>query len=200
MKSLKRAAQREASTACTPRDGLVVREVVEAAAVEQDFQAKVWLSNVESVGGAAQAELSARTAGRAQPGQVIRAVSLHALKSRLIALLTSRVPAEQVLAELTEWFQANPVSVRPGRPVRRREFSPSRSYHYPRRVRKLVFKPCHPYLNGSGDGVRGAVHGARSCDSESRSVSHLVRPHWAAGLPLIWRSPGCEVIVGVVAP
>jgi hypothetical protein len=110
------------------------------AAVEQDFQATVLLSNVESVVvGPAQAELRVRTAGRAQPAQVNRAVSLHALKSRLIALLTSRVPAEQVLAELTEWFQANPVSVRPGRTVRRREFSPSRSYHYQRRVRKLVF-------------------------------------------------------------
>ena len=110
------------------------------AAVEQDFQATVLLSNVESVVvGPAQAELRVRTAGRAQPAQVNRAVSLNALKSRLIALLTSRVPAEQVLAELTEWFQANPVSVRPGRTVRRREFSPSRSYHYQRRVRKLVF-------------------------------------------------------------
>jgi hypothetical protein len=110
------------------------------AAVEQDFHATVLLSNVESVVvGPAQAELTVRTAGRAQPAQVNRAVSLHALKSRLIALLTSRVPSEQVLTELTEWFQANPVSQRPGRKVRRREFSPSRSYHYQRRVRKLVF-------------------------------------------------------------
>lgn len=110
------------------------------AAVEQDFHATVLLSNVESVvAGPAQAQLTARTAGRAQPAQVNRAVSLHALKHRLIDLLTSRVPAGQVLAELTGWFQANPVSVRPGRPVRRREFSPSRSYHYQRRVRKIVY-------------------------------------------------------------
>jgi len=109
-------------------------------AVEQDFHATVLLSNVESVVvGPAQAQLTERTTGRAQPAQVNRAVSLHALKSRLIDLLTSRVPAEQVLAQLTQWFQDNPVSVRPGRKVRRREFSPSRSYHYQRRVRKLVF-------------------------------------------------------------
>ena len=50
-----------------------------------------------------------------------------------------RVPAAQVLTELTTWFQANPVSVRPGRKVVRRAFSPSRSYHYQRRVRKIVF-------------------------------------------------------------
>ena len=110
------------------------------AAVEQDFHATVLLSNVESVVvGPAQAQLAERTAGRAQPAQVNRAVSLHALKHRLLELLAGRVPAAPILAELTEWFQANPVSVRPGRKGRRREFSPSRSYHYQRRVRKLVF-------------------------------------------------------------
>jgi hypothetical protein len=109
-------------------------------AVEQDFHATVLLSNVESVVvGVAQAELAVRSAGRQQPVQVNRAVSLHAIKYRLIELLTSRVPAAAVLAELTEWFQANPVSVRPGRKVRRREFSPSRSYHYQRRMKKIVF-------------------------------------------------------------
>jgi len=110
------------------------------AAVEQDFHATVLLSNVEGVvSGPAQAELAARTAGRAQPAQVNRAVSFHALKYRLIELLTSRVPAAQVLKELTTWFQANPVSVRVGRKVVRRTFSPSRSYPYQRRVRKIVF-------------------------------------------------------------
>jgi hypothetical protein len=109
-------------------------------AVEQDFQATVLLSNVESVLiGPAQVQLAARTVGRQQPAQVNRAVSLHAIKYRLIELLTSRVPAATVLTELTEWFQANPVSVRPGRKVKRQEFSPSRSYHYQRRVRKFVF-------------------------------------------------------------
>jgi hypothetical protein len=109
-------------------------------AVEQDFQATVLLSNVESVLiGPAREQLRTRTAGRQQPAQVNRAVSLHAIKYRLIELLTSRAPATTVLAELTQWFQANPVSVRPGRKVKRREFSPSRSYHYQRRVRKFVF-------------------------------------------------------------
>lgn len=110
------------------------------AAVEQDFHATVLLSNVESVViGPAQAQLAERTAGRRLPAQVNRAVSVHALKYRLLELLSSRVPAEGVLAQLTTWFQANPVSLRPERHVRRREASPSRSYHYQRRVRKLVF-------------------------------------------------------------
>jgi hypothetical protein len=110
------------------------------AAVEQDFQASVLLANVESVViGPAQAQLSVRTAGRQQTAVVNRAVSLHALKHRLIELLSSRRPAAEVLAELTQCFQASPGSVRPGRTVRRREFSPSRSYHYQRRVKKIVF-------------------------------------------------------------
>ena len=109
-------------------------------AVEQDFHATVWLSNVESVViGPAQAQLTEPSEGQEQQARVNRAVSLHAVKYRLIELLTSRVPATKVLAELTEWFQANPVRVRPGRAVKRRAFSPSRSYHYQRRVRKIVF-------------------------------------------------------------
>jgi len=109
-------------------------------AVEQDCHATVLLSNVESVViGSAQAQLAECTVGRGQPAQVNRAVSVHALKYRLIELWSSRMPPEQVLVELTAWFQANPVSVRPERQVRRRVFSPSRSYHYQRRVRKFVF-------------------------------------------------------------
>ena len=109
-------------------------------AVEQDFAATVLLSNVESVViGPAQAQLTERTAGREQPAQVNRAVSLHAVKYRLIELLTCRVTAEEVLAELTKWFQASPVSVRRKRAVTRRTPSLARSYHYQRRVRKIVF-------------------------------------------------------------
>ena len=112
------------------------------AAVVQDFHALVLLSNIESVViGPAQAQLTARgtASGRAQPAQVNRAVSLHALKSRLIELLASQTPLEQVLDELTQWFGHNPVSVRCGRQVPRRKFSPARSYHFQRRVRKIVF-------------------------------------------------------------
>jgi hypothetical protein len=109
-------------------------------AVEPDFHAPVLLSNVESVViGPARAQVAERTAPRAQPAQVNRAVSLQAIKDRLIELLSGRVPAERVLNELTEWFAANPASVRPGRKVGRRACSPSRSYHYQRRVRTMVF-------------------------------------------------------------
>jgi hypothetical protein len=91
-------------------------------AVEQDFQATVLLSNVESVViGPAQAQLAARMAKREHKAQVNRAVG-----------------------------------VRTNRNAPRRKFSPSRSDHYQRRVRKIVFCTCLPYFNGCGGGVRGA--------------------------------------------
>jgi hypothetical protein len=109
-------------------------------AVEQDFAATVLLSNLESMLiGPAAAELAARTAERKQAVKINRAVSFHALKSRLIELLASQVPPEQVLEELTQYFQANPVSIRPGRKVPRQPFSAARSYHYQHHVRKTVF-------------------------------------------------------------
>jgi Transposase DDE domain len=109
-------------------------------AVEQDFAATVLLSNVESVViGPAAAELAEHTHDRKQPAKINRAVSIHALKTRLIDLLASTLPAEQVLAELTRWFQDNPVSVRKRRKVPRLQPSNARSYHYQRYVRKIVF-------------------------------------------------------------
>jgi len=109
-------------------------------AVEQDFAATVLLSNVESaVAGPAVAQLTERTSHRKQPAKINRAVSLHALKTRLIDLLTSSVPAEQVLTELTQWFQHNPVSIRKLREVPRLNPSHARSYHYQRHVKKIVF-------------------------------------------------------------
>ena len=109
-------------------------------AVEQDFAATILLSNVESViTGPAAARLAQRTSQRKQPAKINQALSIHALKTRLIDLLASATPAQEVLEQLTRWFQDNPVSVRKRRKVPRNEFSAARSYHYQRYVRKLVF-------------------------------------------------------------
>ena len=109
-------------------------------AVAQDFFALLLLSNVESVvSGPARWELEQVSARREQAVQVNRAVGLPALKTRLIDLLGRTVPAGEVLEELTRWFVPSPVSGRAGRSAPRRKASPARSYHYQRRVRKLVF-------------------------------------------------------------
>lgn len=110
------------------------------AAVEQDFAATILLSNVESILiGPAAAQLAENTSSRKQPAKINRAVSLHTLKIHLIDLLTSALPAEEVLDQLTQWFQNNPVSVRPRRKVPRHKPSAACSYHFQRYVRKIVF-------------------------------------------------------------
>ena len=113
-------------------------ETVEA--VRQDFWAAVFLANVESVlSQPAQDQLQVLSATRQHPVQVNRADSFHALKDRVLDLLGSDTPAEEVIRQLQNWFAANPVSVRPERKVPRRPPSLARSYQFQRNVRKTVY-------------------------------------------------------------
>ena len=110
-------------------------------AILQDVHAAVFLSNLESViaAQAAGALPKAGEGGRRHAAQINRAVSFHALKSRVMELLLGPAPVEQVLCELRALFLANPVSVRPHRHPPRRAPSPLRSHHFQKRVRKIVF-------------------------------------------------------------
>jgi len=109
-------------------------------AVRQDFHSTLLLCNLESVLTAStDAALQAASADHEYPKQVNRAVSFHALKDQLLPLLYSDLPAEVVLAKLQQWFAGSPVSVRESRKVPRMKFSWPRSYHFQRRVRKIVF-------------------------------------------------------------
>jgi len=110
-------------------------------AVRQDVQAAVLLANLESlISEPAQAELRTRTQPATQPRQVNRSVSYHALKLELLDLLYRDVPAQQVIQKLTRLLMGSPVAVRPDRKApRRRRPSFHRSYHFQRRVKKVVF-------------------------------------------------------------
>ena len=109
-------------------------------AIEQDFQAAVFLSNLETVVcRSAEQELAQATAHRAQAVQLNQAVCLHTIKNRIIELLAGRQPPESVLARLLPLFQANPICVRRQRKVARRKIPPGQAYHYQRNVRKIVF-------------------------------------------------------------
>ena len=109
-------------------------------AVEQDFQAAVFLANLESLLRApAQAHLDTRRATRQHPAQVNRADSYHALKERVLELLAGERSAAEVIGQLQGWLVANPVSVRPQRQAPRRAPSPARSYPFQRHVRKTVY-------------------------------------------------------------
>jgi hypothetical protein len=110
-------------------------------AVRQDFHAAVLLCNLESLlSEPAQAALDQRNTPQVQPVQVNRAVSYHALKNHLLDLLHADIPAEEVIQKLAQLFQGNPVAVRPDRKVPRRKHpSFHRSYHFYRRIKKIVF-------------------------------------------------------------
>jgi len=110
-------------------------------AILQDTHAAVLLSNLESVlTREAAADLPRAGAGRRRhPAQINRAVSFHALKSRLFELLLSAQPVAEVLAQLRVLFAANPVSVRPHRSPPRPPPSVMRSLHFQKHVRKMIF-------------------------------------------------------------
>jgi hypothetical protein len=111
-------------------------------AVRQDFHAAVLLANWESVlSQPTQAALAEGNTPEVQPRQVNRAVCDNALKNHVLDLFYRDVPAPRVLEQLRRWFAGSPVAVRPDRRGRPRRKKPSyhRSYHFQRRVKKIVF-------------------------------------------------------------
>jgi hypothetical protein len=109
-------------------------------AVQQDFHAAVLLCNLESFLTRPAAEALAQdSADHQYAKQVNRADAYHALKDQVLDLLYSDIPAETVVERLQRLFVSNPVSVRPERKVPRRKPSFNRSYHFQRRVKKIVF-------------------------------------------------------------
>ena len=112
------------------------------AAVLQDFHAAVFLCNLESLlTQPVQSTLDERPTAPDQPQQVNHAVGYHALKAWVLELLYSEEPVEVVLRQLRRLFAGNPVVVRPKRagPPRCKRRSYHRSYHYQRRMKKVVF-------------------------------------------------------------
>ena len=99
------------------------------------------LANLESLlSEPAQADLTAPSQPATQPRQVNRSISYHALKMELLDLLYRDIPAEQVIQKLSSLFTGSPVARRPNRKApRRRRPSFHRSYHFQRRVKKVVF-------------------------------------------------------------
>ena len=111
-----------------------------AEAVRQDFFATLLLCNLESaLTQPATQALSQESAEHKHPKQINRAVAFHTLKDRMLDLLYSDLPPERVLEKMQVLFAASPVSIRPERKVSRRKPTLNRSYHFQKRVRKIVF-------------------------------------------------------------
>jgi len=109
-------------------------------AVQQDFQAALLLCNLESLlTEPASMAVQENSVGHQHPKQINRAGAYHALKDQLLALLYSDLPAETVLQKLQRLFVEAPVSVQADRKPPRRKLSLHRSYHFQRRVKKIVF-------------------------------------------------------------
>ncbi len=111
-----------------------------AEAIRQDVYSTVFVSNLESLLIVpANQQLEQQSQGLKYRQQVNHAVSFHAIKTHIIALLSSAEPMAQVVQKLQELFLANPTTVRPGRMVPRKKPSAWRSYYHQRQVRKAVF-------------------------------------------------------------
>ena len=111
-----------------------------AEAVRQDFHAAVLLSNLESLlTGPANQILTDHSSECKYPKQINRANSFHALKMHVLDILYRDTPAVEVVRTLQQLFLSNPVSVRKERIVPRSKTSFHRSYHFQRRVKKIVF-------------------------------------------------------------
>ena len=110
-------------------------------AVRQDVQAAVFLANLESVlSEPAQAVLDEPSPTRVQPRQVNRANAYPAVKDRVLDLLYRDEPVAEVVRQLMKRMLGSPVAVRPKRQGSGRgRVSFHRSYHYQRRVKKVVF-------------------------------------------------------------
>lgn len=107
--------------------------------VYQDVHATVFLSNFESVITRKSAEqLKANSLEHKHSKQPNHAVSFHAIKSRIVDLLLSNQPVEEVLPKIERLFVQNSVSIRT-RDVPRIKTSAWRSYHHLRTERKIVF-------------------------------------------------------------
>jgi hypothetical protein len=111
-----------------------------AEAVRQDVYSTVFVSNLESLLIApANQQLEQQSQSLKYRQQVNHAVSFHAIKTHIIALLTGTEPIAQVVQKLQQLFLANPTTVRPERIVPRKKPSGWRSYYHQRNVRKAVF-------------------------------------------------------------
>lgn len=109
-------------------------------AVRQDFHAALLLCNLETIlVGPVQDQLQRSSSQQSHPKQINHAVTFHALKDQLIELLYSPAPIEEVVEKLQRLFRGSPVSVRPHRKPPRPRPSLARSYHFQRRVKKIVF-------------------------------------------------------------
>ena len=111
-------------------------------AVQQDFHATIFISALESViTEDAQKQLDEKVIQKnsEHPQKVNKAVSFNAIKNHVIELFYKSNNPEVILNRLTELFSTNPVCIRKGRKVDRKEISDRRRANYHKRVKKICY-------------------------------------------------------------
>jgi hypothetical protein len=111
-----------------------------AIAIKQDFYGVLFLASLESVlskSDEAALQAAAQQRQTQTTPQVNHAVSYVALVERVVELLVSRQPIDEVLAELHHLFRKNPTRARPGRQLERNK---QLRYAYRLRFHKYVKK------------------------------------------------------------
>lgn len=109
-------------------------------AVRQDVHATIFLSNLESLLIApVNQQLKEQSRDLKYQRQVNHSVSFHTIKHRMIELLLSQEPHQEVVQQLQELCKDNPTVIRPNRKVARRKPSGHRSSYYQRSVKKAVY-------------------------------------------------------------
>lgn len=109
-------------------------------AVRQDVHSTIFLSNLESLLIApVNQQLNEESRGLKYQRQVNHSVSFHTIKHRMIELLLSQEPQEEVLQQMQALFQDKTTLIRPNRKEPRKKRSANRSSYYQRNVKKAVY-------------------------------------------------------------
>lgn len=109
-------------------------------AVEQDFQAAIYLSGLETLlTQEANERLFERSEPNRYPLQVNHAVSFNALKNQALDLLLYETDDPFLVDQLTQLFMMKPTAKRPGRSVPRPKPSTARSLRFHKRFKKICF-------------------------------------------------------------
>lgn len=111
-----------------------------AQAVLQDFHATLFLTSLEALlTEEADQQLAHRSQNNRLGQTVNNMVSFHAIKTQAFALLSSALPPEQLLDQLTKLFLHNPTYTNRQREVPRHKTKPTAALHFHKRLRKHCF-------------------------------------------------------------
>lgn len=111
-----------------------------AQAVLQDFHATLFLTSLEALlTEEADQQLAHRSQNNRLGQTVNNMVSFHAIKTQAFALLSSALPPQQLLDQLTKLFLRNPTYTNRPRVVPRRKIKLTTALHFHKRLRKHCF-------------------------------------------------------------